>query len=505
MFEHLASYPRIVVTGPQRSGTTIASRMIAEDTGHDLVDESAFGVYDVDAWRAVLERENVVVQCPHMLRLIVDEARPDLLVVLMRRSLAEVHASERRIEWEQRYRGNSVELSVFGLTEGSSAEVKYAYWDTHPKPPRYLEIPYDALADHPRFVAAGARETFGRKQTAPVPEPATPGRQIDEGLREWLATCRFLGIDDEQVVRTGPGRYGVSREAIERELVLLEGRSADGVVRAGQRLGFRLRKLEALMHARAEADRSRVGPGVDQLDSLDESVLRERYWGRNLPVVVNGLAARWPAMSWTPELLAARCGPALVRPESLSFEDGPAYARRLRISAFLEAVTRQRPEPDEVLAVDPNGMSRVRPSLLDDLAPLPSWLVLHDVSACRMALEPAGVATRLHYEPRNALHVQLRGRAMLTLHAPDQTPLLYNVRGPDSEVDPDAPDRRRHPAYATSAAARLTLHPGQALFVPVGWWHHRRNLDPTIAVEFTGFTLPNHYPRLDSVARLAAP
>jgi hypothetical protein len=166
MFEHLSSYDRIVVTGPQRSGTTIAGRMIAADTGHRYVDEGEFGVYDSVRWREILTGHRIVVQCPHMLKVIVDDPPPGVLVVLMRRDLADIHASERRIRWEEDLRGNTRELESFGLSQGDSARLKYDYWDTHPRPACHLEVAYDSLRTHPAYVAPEQRASFGRKQTS---------------------------------------------------------------------------------------------------------------------------------------------------------------------------------------------------------------------------------------------------------------------------------------------------------------------------------------------------
>jgi hypothetical protein len=167
MFEHLKAYERIVVTGPQRSGTTIAGRMIATDTGHRYVDEGEFGVYDVNRWRQVLTATRIVVQCPHMLKVIVDDPPAGVFVVLMRRDLAEIHASERRIRWEEDMRGNTRELERFGLTHGDSARLKYEYWDSHPRPPWHLELAYESLCGHPMYVTPDERASFGRKQTSP--------------------------------------------------------------------------------------------------------------------------------------------------------------------------------------------------------------------------------------------------------------------------------------------------------------------------------------------------
>jgi len=170
MFESLEVHDRIVVTGPQRSGTTIVGQIIANDTGHRYVDELFYGIYSVSEWRRVLEGHRVVVQCPHMLKVIIDSPPPDAFVVLVRRSMHEIHASERRIGWEATMQGNSKELAPFSLSQGDSAQIKYDYWDTHAKDFPYLEVGYDTISSHPMFVDSDQRRTFHAKQTKIKPE-----------------------------------------------------------------------------------------------------------------------------------------------------------------------------------------------------------------------------------------------------------------------------------------------------------------------------------------------
>lgn len=165
MFEQLATHPRIVVTGPQRSGTRIAAKMIAADTGHVFVDEMEYAIKDVQAFRQVLRRENIVAQSPHMLKDLVDDPPAGIFVVLMRRDLEQIHASERRIRWAEVFGGNVTELAKFGLTEGDPATVKYDYWDSHPKSVPFLELDYESLRSHPLWVAEEERHDFGPLQT----------------------------------------------------------------------------------------------------------------------------------------------------------------------------------------------------------------------------------------------------------------------------------------------------------------------------------------------------
>jgi hypothetical protein len=166
MFERLAVHSRIVVTGPQRSGTRIASQMIAWDTGHEFVDEMDFFITDTARFRQVLARDGVVVQAPHMLKDMVDDPPPGVFVVLMRRDLAQIHASAERINWAE-LGGNRTELHKFGLSDGDSAAVKYAYWDAHQKAVPYLELKYEWLRAHPMFVPAERRRDFAPLQTQP--------------------------------------------------------------------------------------------------------------------------------------------------------------------------------------------------------------------------------------------------------------------------------------------------------------------------------------------------
>lgn len=167
MFEHLAVHNRIVVTGPQRSGTRIGAQMIAADTGHQFVDEAEFLVKDSDLWREVLKRDGVVVQAPVMLKDVVDDPPPGIFIVLMRRDLDQIHASAARIRWTEDFGGNTKELRKFGLTEGDSAKVKYDYWDSHEKLAPFIEVPYESLQAHPMWVPEDQRKSFGHWQTQP--------------------------------------------------------------------------------------------------------------------------------------------------------------------------------------------------------------------------------------------------------------------------------------------------------------------------------------------------
>jgi len=155
----------ILVTGPQRSGTTIAAKMIAQDTGHLLVLEERFGTHDKGRWEKIIEGSHgVVIQCPTMCRWAHQFGeRDDVLVVLMRRDIDDIIASQERIGWRERR-----ELVPYGVDEGPIAAVKYDYWEREQvgQIRHSLELEYEDLSDHPLWVPKARRRRFGPRQTA---------------------------------------------------------------------------------------------------------------------------------------------------------------------------------------------------------------------------------------------------------------------------------------------------------------------------------------------------
>jgi hypothetical protein len=163
MFEHLAPFSRIIVTGPQRSGTTIAAVMIAEELGYYFYPEEQIRVWE--SWRVKRlfgRTSDFVLQAPAICRHVHRYSEPDVAVVMVRRDVDEILASEQRVEWT----GQERELWRYGLREGVIAEVKYNFWETGQKTRIHnpFELEYESLRHHPRWIPKGERTDFGPRQ-----------------------------------------------------------------------------------------------------------------------------------------------------------------------------------------------------------------------------------------------------------------------------------------------------------------------------------------------------
>ena len=167
LFACFSKYSRIIVTGPQRSGTTIAANMIAHDTDKHYIDEWDFGATDPDRWRAlVMSEENYVMQAPCMCRYVHEFGKVDgLAIVLMRRPVEDIIASERRIGMPT----YNPELKRYGKANGVIDDIKYRYWDEHQvdEIQNVYELPYAKLKDHSLYVPISSRRHFAPKQWKP--------------------------------------------------------------------------------------------------------------------------------------------------------------------------------------------------------------------------------------------------------------------------------------------------------------------------------------------------
>lgn len=169
MFEYLKDFPVILVTGPQRSGTRICAKMIAHDTGHRFVDEREIhtdSLYEL-FWQILHGRpdgESIVVQCPALCYVIhrIPNMIPDeTAVVMVQRSLKDIHASQMRVNWEWEF----VELLHYPLGH-RAAHSKYYNWRWQKKNiEHHFDVYYDRLEGHPLWVPKEQRKDWDAWQT----------------------------------------------------------------------------------------------------------------------------------------------------------------------------------------------------------------------------------------------------------------------------------------------------------------------------------------------------
>lgn len=154
MFDYLKRFGTIIVTGPHRSGTTIAAEMIARDLDLRCWREEEFDNRDVVKAEQIV-RAGGVIQGPYLLPWTPFLSEwPATAVVFMRRNYADVDRSN------QRLRARKISRPFF-----DHGQADRLWSRIRPLIENAFEIEYETLADHPLWVHD--RKGWLHRQTRP--------------------------------------------------------------------------------------------------------------------------------------------------------------------------------------------------------------------------------------------------------------------------------------------------------------------------------------------------
>ena len=167
----LAGFTRVVVTGPQRSGTTIAATILSRELGYSLILEEQFRERDIFRFINTLNNlRNCVVQAPALASIAHHLTDPDLAIVFMIRDHSEIILSERRIDWLSNH--DAGERANYFISDGSIpiGVLKTQMWRKFQSCQlggTGFELDYASLSISPLWVSKERRVNFGPRQTAP--------------------------------------------------------------------------------------------------------------------------------------------------------------------------------------------------------------------------------------------------------------------------------------------------------------------------------------------------
>lgn len=223
----------------------------------------------------------------------------------------------------------------------------------------------------------------------------------------------------------------------------------------------------------------------------------DHFYAPGRPVVIEGAFDDWPALKlWTPEYLAAKVGGAPVefqggRSGAADFELAKdRHKQTMPFDAFMAMIARDAGNDAYITAYNNATNAAAFAPLQADLGTLDAYLTR---APGMMWIGPAGTFTPLHFDLTNNLLIQLVGRKQVRLVSPAQTRFMYHRRHVFSAVhdldDPSMVDK--HPLARNVASLDVTLVPGDALYIPIGWWHQVRSLDFSVMLTCTNFLWPN--------------
>lgn len=239
------------------------------------------------------------------------------------------------------------------------------------------------------------------------------------------------------------------------------------------------------------------GFALDTLAAPDAGHFYRHYYEVNRPAKLTGIVDHWPALArWSLDHFAAAAGDAVVEAQ-VERERDPDYElakddhrRLVRFGELIDWLRKDEASNDVYLTAYNSGTNAAALApLWDDLAPI----VLLDDTRERDGffwLGPRGTLTPWHHDLTNNLLVQVIGRKHVRMAPPWAFARMRNSRHCFSDWGNEALPAG-HGDSAVPPVLETVIGPGEAIFLPVGWWHQIEALDLSASMSFTSFRRPN--------------
>ncbi|MEP6915369.1 MAG: cupin-like domain-containing protein [Acidobacteriota bacterium] len=267
-----------------------------------------------------------------------------------------------------------------------------------------------------------------------------------------------------------------------------------GLSRTGGRASWHAKMLETMR----DRPIGRTLP-VERRRNLSPEQFRREYFMTGKPVVLEGIAAEWPAVKkWTFEYLLERCGQ-----EDIDVLDGHTWKVQSTPGADAVDAAERGMKMKDLLSAARSGSGWYGSfmELLDrhaDMREDIDWTLVRDYGSTSMRLPwqrnilakmyvggPL-TSTSFHCAPVMNLYLQAYGRKRWVLIAPRFTPFMYPALSKglnwQSRVDFRDPNYEEAPLYRYVDQYETVLEPGDVLWNPPWVWHGVQNLTESIAV-----------------------
>lgn len=332
-----------------------------------------------------------------------------------------------------------------------------------------------------------------------LPRPrARPQREaIARPWRIWIAENLLRGVPAATLEATLLA-HGVSAPQARRGLHDAAREPAMVAARRHQVVLERQALAARLRHSLAAA----LPLHIERITTPTANEFHTRWFTTNTPVILTDLVHRWPAFTrWSPAHLRDHYGDAELEMQSGRNHDYDPdlnylhYRQPTTMANYVDKVLAAGETNDLYLIANNRNLARpaLRPLLADIELPPGYFHPSRERQARSSALwfGPAGTITKLHHDTSSILLAQIFGRKRLRLYPPDDPTLLAHATGVYNTLDPELPSPALANHPTNHLTIDLTLNPGEALFLPVGWWHHVRALDVSISLACNHFVWDN--------------
>ncbi|MGO1243028.1 MAG: cupin-like domain-containing protein [Sphingobacterium sp.] len=231
---------------------------------------------------------------------------------------------------------------------------------------------------------------------------------------------------------------------------------------------------------------------IDTVDKIDKKEFLEKYFKPKKPVLIRGLAKTWNAYEkWNLNYIAQQAGDQIVdlydnKPADPNKATNEPVAK-MKMREYIDLIKR---EPSDLRIFFFIITDKI-PELLKNFSyPDLGFKYFKRIPTLFFGGSEARVLMHYDIDLADLLHFQFEGRKRVLLFPNDQGVYLYKV--PLSvhtvyNLNYETPDMGQFPALKFARGYEIFMEPGDALFMPSGYWHFNRYLEPGFSISLRSF------------------
>ena len=327
---------------------------------------------------------------------------------------------------------------------------------------------------------------------------------IPQELQTWIAENIIAGCQPQQL-KPGLIAHGLSPEEADKELA---NAASHPYVQAGIKSNIRYRtraeKRESLLKTLDTLRRNQKEYlNIEKVPLPPfKDFLRDYYYPNRLGFF-SGAADHWGARKWTPRSLVPIVGADAIveiqydRDKNQRYEqESYKHHREIKFGEFIDMVENAGETNNFYLSAGNKAFRNpALRNLLKDTDIIGDGYLdpAQELDRIFLWIGPKGIVTPLHHDLTNNFFIQFYGSKKWRLIPSLQVPYMHNNFHVYSDFEYLTHDPKTHPDFTKADVIEIDVHAGDALFVPIGWWHHVVGLETSISMSFTNFNAPNEF------------
>jgi Cupin-like domain len=238
---------------------------------------------------------------------------------------------------------------------------------------------------------------------------------------------------------------------------------------------------------------------IEEVYKPSRKIFLEKYYKLRKPVLMRGVTESWPATKKWNLNFFKNLGPSdAVQIEIGNILQGKTVFDEWTLGYYLNHIHERTKgtDPERDASEDVPYLAAFRlfscyPELKNDVD-FSFWdgMIKYPVGW----IGPSGAYSGIHWDIAPNLFAGFLGIKEFRIYSPNQSEFLYQSEKYDkgsflSLVDGQRPDYNRFPLFKKARPIKVTVHPGDLLFIPEKWWHEVLGIGTTISVSCFAFDI----------------